>query len=416
MLTIAAMLSAALLGGPAGTTAEVRGDMVRSYEVRYSARFLVRAHRRIPAWARKYNVNCSACHTPAVPRLNEAGMRFKWAGYRRPEEIGEDVEVGKVQNYLAGGAKVNYEWDKVQGEPANTSSAALDAVTVFYAGPFGKNFSGFLELEHAAEGEIERIAQVSGLWGTAAGYGGVRLGQMHYLVEWGLAGFDRPIGISAPIPVDAPLTGTTPFALGEHQVGAEAFYVRGANRLSAQILNGVNTEGMGSVGDADTRKDFLVTDQVLIDSSGSGIQGVAYYGTITGLDAAEPSLNSHFWRLGITANKVIRDFEVLGALIYGEDTDLPLGTPNDKGLGYWLTGQYTFSRAAETPLTLFARWEYADPNTDTSDDANRRLVAGAVLPLNVPQYLRWALEFRHDSPQGGLPKTNNVTTEIMLNF
>ena len=343
-------------------------------------------------------------------------MRFKWAGYRKPEEVGEDAEVTKVQNYLAGGAKVNYEWDKTEGEPTNTSAIALDAITVFYAGPFGKNFAGFLELEHGSEGEIERIAQFSGLWGTSTSFGGVRLGQMHYLVEWGLAGFDRPIGISAPLPVDEPLTETTPFALGEHQLAAEAYYVRGANRLSGQILNGVNAEGEGSVGDEDTRKDYLLTDQFLIDSAGSGVQGVAYYGTITGLDAAEPSLNSHYWRLGVTANKVIRDFEVLGALIYGEDTDLPLGATDTKGLGYWVTGQYTFSRAAETPLTVFGRWEYADPDTDTSDDANRRIVVGAVLPINVPQYLRWALEFRHDAPQGGVAKTNNITTEVMLNF
>ena len=27
----------------------------------------------IPAWARRYNMNCSGCHYPAVPRLNEIG-------------------------------------------------------------------------------------------------------------------------------------------------------------------------------------------------------------------------------------------------------------------------------------------------------------------------------------------------------
>ena len=75
-----------------------------------------------------------------------------------------------------------------------------------------------------------------------------------------------------------------------------------------------------------------------------------------------------------------------------------------------------FSRAAETSLKVFARWEHAAPNTDTSDDANRWLVLGAVLPLNMPQYLRWEVEFHHDNPQGGLPTTNNITTEITLNF
>ena len=423
MFTLAALLSAGLVlggggggGNGGGPEPAVSLELIRRYEAEYGATALARVHRGIPAWARKYNVNCSACHTPAIPRLNADGERFKWAGYRKPEEWGEDAEVGKVQNYLAAGGRVNYQWEKTEGEPTSLSTIALDAITVFYAGPFGKTYNGFFELEHAEEGEIERIAQLGGMWGSASGFGGVRLGQIHYLVEWGLAGFDRPVGISAPMPLEDPLTATTPFALGEHQLAVEAFYVKGSNRLSAQVLNGVNTEGMGSVSDADTKKDFLVTDQLLMDNAGSGIQAMAYYGSIVGLDAADPSLSSHFWRLGLTANKIIRDFEVLGAVIYGEDTDLPLGAPNDKGLGYWVSGQYTFSRAAETPLTLFGRWEYSDPNTDTSDDANRRLVVGTVLPINVPQYLRWALEFRHDDPQGGLPKTNNLTTEFWLNF
>lgn len=118
-------------------------------------------------------------------------------------------------------------------------------------------------------------AQVSALWGREQSYGGIRLGQMHYLAEWGVAGFDRVIGINAPLRIDGPITASVPFAFGEHQLGAEAFFVHGANRLSAQMLNGVNREGMGSAADQDTRKDFLVTDQILIDSAGSGIQGVA---------------------------------------------------------------------------------------------------------------------------------------------
>lgn len=426
MLGMALLLSAAALSGSGASDPVGDGkalpELARRYAAAYATRGFAATHCGIPAWARKYNVNCSACHTPAIPRLNAAGEQFKWAGYRMPEEIGEVAEVSKVQNYLAAGASVQYEWNRTDGEPTSTSAFSLPGVTVFYAGPFGKHFAGFFELEHGPEGEIERIAQVSGLWGKEHRYGGVRLGQMHYLAEWGLAGLDRPIGISAPLAVDEPLTRSIPFTFGEHQLGAEAYYVVGANRLSVQILNGVNAEGEGAVGDADTRKDFLITDQLLIDAAGSGVQGVAYYGTITGLDPAAPDLNSHFWRLGLTASKVIRDFEILGAVIYGKDLSLPVGgtlllaAPERKGIGTWVSGQYTFSRAAETPLTLFTRFEYADPDTDVPDDANRRVVLGAVLPLNLPQYLRWAVEYRRDMPQGGLPKTNNIITEMWLNF
>ncbi len=398
--------------------------LVRHYVTAYSNSRLTAAHARIPAWARRYNVNCSHCHTPVVPRLNEHGQLFKWAGYRMPEEIGENVEVGKVQNYLAAGLSLQYEWEKTKGEATRTSGFSLPAVTVFYAGPFGKNFGGFLELEHAQEGEIERVAQVSVLWGKEKRFGGFRVGQMHYLAEWGLAGLDRTVGINTPLPIEGPITGGVPFVLGEHQLGLEAFFVTGRNRLSAQILNGVNAEGMGSGIDADTKKDLLITDQYLLDSDGSGIQAFAYYGTIRGLDnsGTNADLGTHYSRLGITANKIFSNFEALGALIYGKDTDLPVGgtSPFDesvnKGVGWWLSAQYSFVKEKETRLTIFSRYEHVNPNTALTDAANWRFVMGGVVPINLPQYLRWAIEYHLDFPQGGAAKTNNFATELRLAF
>ena len=263
MMFVSLIALAALGGDPSGLASGRDADLLRTraYIAAYSAGRAASAHRAIPAWARKYNVNCSACHGPVVPRLNETGPRFKWAGYRMPEEIGENVEVGKVQNYLAAGLNLQYEWEKTAGEATTTNGFSLPAATVFYAGPFGRRFSGFVELEHGAENEVERVAQVSFLWGKEKGYGGFRVGQMHYLAEWGLAGFDRAVGINPPLAIDGPITSGVPFALGEHQLGLEAYYVSGRNRLSGQILNGVNAEGMGAVADADLSKDFVITER-----------------------------------------------------------------------------------------------------------------------------------------------------------
>ena len=66
---------------------------LRRYIATYTSRRATRT--LIPAWARKYNMNCSGCHYPAPPRLNATGMRFKWAGYRMEDDFNETVSVEK---------------------------------------------------------------------------------------------------------------------------------------------------------------------------------------------------------------------------------------------------------------------------------------------------------------------------------
>ncbi|MEI6805838.1 MAG: hypothetical protein WCK49_04960 [Myxococcaceae bacterium] len=51
----------------------------------------------IPAFARKFNVTCTTCHT-AFPMLNKTGRTFKERGYRLPDEDGNITE--EMQNRL----------------------------------------------------------------------------------------------------------------------------------------------------------------------------------------------------------------------------------------------------------------------------------------------------------------------------
>ena len=373
----------------------------------------------IPPWARKYNMNCSGCHYPSPPRLNATGLMFRWAGYRMPEEIGEDQEMDRVSNYLGTRARFQYVYEKPSGEPATTSAFSLPDATVFYAGSYGRNFGGFFELAKE-EDETEFGAQVIAVWGKERSHGGVRAGQTHMLLNAGVAGFDRPVGINAPTPVAGPVTAAIPFSFAGDQAGLEAFYVTGSNRISGQLFNGIS---LGEEGETTRKKDFVVTDQLLLDSKGSGVIGTAYYGTVSGLAADQEDLNSHFWRVGLSANKIVSDFEALGGLVFGKDIDLPVGglsgftTPSNKGVGYWFSGQYYFGGGKGPPLTLFARYEFVDPDTDIGGDANRRYVLGSVLPVTLPEYLRLAAEYWMDDPQGdGAPRQNNVAVEFMLSY
>jgi hypothetical protein len=78
-----------------------------------------------------------------------------------------------------------------------------------------------------------------------------------------------------------------------------------------------------------------------------------------------------------------------------------------------VSGQYFLTKPA---LTLYGRYEFLDPNTSTAADGMHRYVFGSVLPVTLPEYLRCALEYHLDTPQGGLPKTSNLTATLALTF
>src|SRR5579864_371699 len=159
----------------------------------------------IPPWARRYNVNCTHCHAAAIPRLNATGIRFKWAGYRMPEDIGTAVSVNNVSNYLAARAQIQYTWQKTEGQPVSTSELSDPALMLMYAGPFGKNFGGWFELSREG-GEVGSTAMLTGVWGSEKSHGGVRIEIGPMYLEAGLAGFDRPIGIESPTPAATPVS------------------------------------------------------------------------------------------------------------------------------------------------------------------------------------------------------------------
>ncbi len=368
----------------------------------------------IPAFARKYNMNCSGCHSPAAPRLNAKGFAFRWAGFRMPEEIGENQEVRNVSQYLATRFRFRYVYAKTETQSASANGFRFVDATLFAAGAIGKNFGAFVEVEHEAD-ETGVMAAMQGVWGTESRYWGVRGGQMHWLISGGVAGFDRPTGINRPTPVGNATTKAIPFRLSRDQLGVETFFVTGRNRLSFEVLNGVNSEGSGMEGASPSTKDFAVIEQFVYDGAGSGIGAVGYYGSIAGLDP-EIDGTAHFTRLALTANKIFKRVELLGGYVYSSDKDLPASvssTSSMSGAGYWLYGGYTLPNS----LTMFGRYEFLDTNKDVANQGSKRFVLGSVLPVSLPEYLRLAAEYTLDVPRAssGLKK-QGAALEVMLNF
>ena len=369
----------------------------------------------LPAWGRKYNMNCSGCHSPAVPRLNAKGFAFKWAGYRMPEEIGENAEVKQVSDYLAARGAFQYQYGKTEGQPADVSSFVLDNATIFAAGALGKNFGAMFEFSHKAAG-VDLMVNLIGVWGKESQYVGVRGGEMHWLNEGSVAGFDRATGINFATPIGAPTTDAVPFQFDSHGLGVEAFFVSGKNRLSFEVLNSLSPTGQMAGPNSPTTKDFAAIDQFIYDTRGSGFTVAGYYGSIDGLDTATAS-TAHFTRVAVTANKIFSHVELLGGYVYSKDSDLPVGrmfaSPTMTGSAYWIYGGYTFPRT----VTAFSRYEFVNPNTDAINAGSTRFVLGGVLPVSLPEYLRLAVEYTLDTPRApGAARRSGLTLETLFNF
>jgi hypothetical protein len=109
----------------------------------------------IPAFARKYQFNCTNCHL-AWPQLNQMGRMFKENGYRFPGN--EKAEV--ISDFL--------QWDKyiplsvmLVSQPYDEKKSdvrkvrALHEAELMVAGLLYKNVSGFLEIEAEDEEDFE---------------------------------------------------------------------------------------------------------------------------------------------------------------------------------------------------------------------------------------------------------------------
>lgn len=420
---------------------------------------LASAH-AIPPWARKYNMACSGCHFPVVPRLNSTGLVFKWAGYRMPNEIGDNVEVKKIEEYFGAQGVARYAYARTQRSDADVNGTSVPGASIFAAGALGKYFGAFLQFERTPDAAVDLIAQMSAVIGSEQRFGGLRIGTGHALTGGMVAGFDRPTGILAPLPLESSVTAAVPFSFTGDGVGIDGYVVfDGRDRLGLQVLNS-RLPSQPAAGAVVTRLDLALSNQFIWGKHGDGITAMAFLGQMTGVNSNAPEVVSRYTRFAVSANRWISNAELGGGYVYGNDTRLPVGAnlftnSSLSGNGYWLSGLYALPKSL---VNLFVRYEELrprdtglsaaprilstriaqttrDPFSTSSLTSNRvaasvigsdedlllngarRYVAGVVLPLNLPQYLRLTLEGFVLAPQASsLPKRSGVTAEVQINF
>jgi hypothetical protein len=178
--------------------------------------------RAMTNFARKYNVGCSYCHTQ-IPALNEAGYKFRAAGFRLPDDIGKDDDKKfDLGDYFA--ARLQSRWDtQVTNQPNGARSANLlpsgapgprtttNAISFMEAtlypltGAWGKYLSSLSELSTSPEDvfEIEN-AYVRFVKGKSDKFFTGRVGVFHPWEGYGAS--DRPYSNVRPLFQTNPLS------------------------------------------------------------------------------------------------------------------------------------------------------------------------------------------------------------------
>jgi hypothetical protein len=238
------------------------------------------------------------------------------------------------------------------------------------------------------------------------------------MTESGVAGFDRVVLPSQPLPLSDPLTNQVQLNLAEQKFAIEGYLVRGANtKISATVLNGFNLDAEGGFTD-DKKVDVGLSAQHLFGSRGSGIMGTFYRGSI-GLRpdslGAPVSVNAHYERYGLSANAILGNAELLAGGVMARDHGYAGSGSLAKGWGVWGSAMYNFPQSfLKVPLAVQGRYEYVNRDSDVRGNAIYRYLIGAVLPMTDPYYLRLRLEFNHDHPTSGSGDVNGVRVQADL--
>ncbi len=155
----------------------------------------------IPAFARKYDLSCTSCHTKP-PRLNAFGEAFHMAGYQIPKtkegELRKKRRIGRINseiellNIFALRATGNFAESYSGGKPAETNLALPREIELYFGGTFTDDVSYFFNLSN----EIDAVEGIeNNLFEQKTAFG---LGKEFFLMfDLGPGLFKKPSGAMA---------------------------------------------------------------------------------------------------------------------------------------------------------------------------------------------------------------------------
>lgn len=398
----------------------------------FMAGILPSSAQAIPAFARKYDVSCTSCHTKP-PRLNVFGEAFHMAGFQIPMvEEGETKKkrrIGRIWsetdflNIFSVRATGNFVESFYKGDPSETNLTLPQEVEIYLAGTLAQNISYFFELENETKA-VEGIGGDSFEAKSRFGLGkefflmfhldhfmkGLAMGPMVMIGKIDPStNFSYPTNRQLVLNVlgRIDLGKMTRFTLAPYAFSSKFFGVKTGEGDSIEITREVlyNTTGdfgidvHGMVGrfmfqtgvmqglstgttDANQKKDpYLMTRMNFGEEkyiSGS-LSGLLYWGNDTAM--VDQELIDWF-RYGFSGNLKYRLLDLYGAVIWDKISDLPDAISNpfdDTAFGLTIEGDYLVS----DQVLFSTRYDQLNGGGFINEKAN-----GKVFTVQARYYVR----------------------------
>jgi len=199
----------------------------------------------LPAFARRYGVSCSACHT-TPPRLNETGYRFRAAGFRWPDANTSQPSAERfdILDYMSARAQVRYSANRSRTSSATsvTDEVTLQALEFYpFVGSWGKYFSTDTKVTFGPDqAPVIENAYLKANVGDEKHRFETRIGIFHPFDGYGAsdssATISRPFFQTNPANLDSSSFFTT---WGFDQLGAEVGFDYKRTSVRVAVLNGL---------------------------------------------------------------------------------------------------------------------------------------------------------------------------------
>ena len=332
----------------------------------------------IPAWAKKYNVDCSTCHGVGQGTLNLIGQDFLRRGHR----MSDDEVAMELDKLFSINTKLRFRDSNATGY---NSTFEVHAFSIYTGGMLSSHFSYFTEMylyentgkttgsaDSAYHSKLADAYLMYNSHPTKVTYTTVKFGQIspsQLLLFWQQG---PRYSETRPYIVNNSAVSPNAYKPFIRNFGVELGQTAGSFHGAVGVLNGTGASFTNSV-DNNEAKDVYGTLDYSIGGQGSAVGVYGYKGKGVVTPAAGSTWENEFSRVGLFGRWVKGPLSVTTVATSGRE-QLDVKNTRASNVGLLLGADYELN----DKVALFGRYDYFDPNRSKSNDQ----LSGPVFGLN----------------------------------